>query len=184
MALRRGRLTEALSFARRAGVDRPLTIIEARIRLAMGESPDQIARALLQPAPGPNRGSRGGDRAWHDVQGFLALKRGAGADAIEHFRAAIKDRPTAADPETLEDCLANAYVELGRFDEAIAEYERILKINSRYPLAHYGLGLAFEGKRQPAKARGSFEQFLALWEKADRDIPQVIKARQHLVALQ
>ena len=184
VALRRGRLKDALAFARRAGADQPLTITEARIRLAMGEPSDRIGGLLQPPPAGPNRGSRSGERAWSTIQGLLALKRGAGDEAVAHFREAVRDRPTATDPETLEDVLANAYLELGRFDEAIAEFDRILKMNARYPLAHYGLGLAFEGKRQPALARRSYEQFLSVWAKADNDIPEVVKARERLAALQ
>jgi hypothetical protein len=75
--LRRGRLTDALAFARKAGVDLPLTITEARIRIAMGEPPDRIAGLLRPPPAGPNRGSRLGERGWCNVQGLLALKRGA-----------------------------------------------------------------------------------------------------------
>ena len=182
--LRRGRLAEALSFAQRAGADQPLTITEARIRIAMGEPPDRIAGLLQPPADGPNRGSRLSVRAWNHVQGLLALKRGAGEEAITRCREAIADRPLGTDPEPLEDALANAYLELGRYDEAIAEFERILKINARYPLAHYGLGLAFEGKRQPALARRAYEQFLSVWAKADSDIPEVVRARERLAALQ
>jgi tetratricopeptide (TPR) repeat protein/DNA-binding winged helix-turn-helix (wHTH) protein len=183
VALRRGDLENALRSARKAGAGQPLTIVEARIRIAMGEPPDRISALLHPPPPAPNRGSRGGERPWSAIQGLLALKRGEGDRAIEHFREAIQDRPTAADPETLEDVLANAYLELGRYDEAIAEFERVLKINPRFPLAHYGLGRAYEGKRQSESARKSYEQFLTVWARADRDIPEVVNAQARLAAL-
>jgi tetratricopeptide (TPR) repeat protein len=75
-------------------------------------------------------------------------------------------------------------LELGRYDEAIAEYERILRINPRYPLAHYRLGLAHEGRRRADLARQSFEQFLQVWADADRDVPEVVNAQARLAALQ
>ena len=52
-----------------------------------------------------------------------------------------------------------------------------------YGKRHYGLGLAFEGKRQPELAKRAYEQFLSVWAKADTDIPEVVKARQRLEAL-
>ena len=55
-------------------------------------------------------------------------------------------RPCDAAPtwqmESYEDCLANAYLELGRLDEAISEYERILRLNPNYPPVNYHLGQA------------------------------------------
>src|SRR6185503_4530472 len=93
VALRRGRLKEALAFAQKAGVDQPMTIIEARIRIALGESPDKVAGLLHAPPPAANRGSRPGERAWNHVQGLLALKRGAKDEAVVHLREAVADRP-------------------------------------------------------------------------------------------
>ena len=84
----------------------------------------------------------------------------------------------------MEDCLANAFLELGRYDEAIAEYERILRINPRCPLAHSRLGLTHEGRKRSDLARKSFEQFLQVWAAADRDVPEVVKAQARLAALQ
>jgi len=181
--LRRGHLSDALAFARKAGADLPLTITEARVRIAMGEDPDRIAGLLHPPVAGPNRGSRIGERAWCHVQGLLALKHGAADQAIEYFRTGIGDRPTISDPEPLEDMLANGYLELGRVAEAIAEFDRILKVNPRYPLAHYRLGLAYEKQGQPAQARRAYEQFLVVWLKADQDAPELVKARERIAAL-
>jgi tetratricopeptide (TPR) repeat protein len=61
---------------------------------------------------------------------------------VERFR-----RPQFWNIDAYEDCLANAYLELGHFDEAIAEYGRILKLNPNYPLVHYHLAQAVRGKK-------------------------------------
>jgi len=84
--------------------------------------------------------------------------------------------------DAYEDCLGNAYLELGRFDEAIAEYERILKLNPNYPLAQYHLAQAYERKGQNEEARRHYESFLEVWKDADADIPEVVAAKKILGA--
>lgn len=69
----------------------------------------------------------------------------------------------------------------GNFDEAIAEFERILQINPNYPLAHYHLAQAFERKGESEKAKANYQRFLQVWSNADDDIPEVIDAKKHLL---
>jgi tetratricopeptide (TPR) repeat protein/DNA-binding winged helix-turn-helix (wHTH) protein len=119
-------------------------------------------------------------RIHYYLRGTFTLKTGRTSEALEHFREAIRYQAAEWNIDSFEDCLANAYLELGRDDEAIAEYERILKINPRYPLAHYHLGQAYERQGEPDKARAAYERFLQIWQDADADIPEVIAARQRL----
>ena len=128
----------------------------------------------------PARGSRGSQRPlWH-FRGMFDLSSGRSAEAINDFKEALTRRPETWNFDAFEDCLANAYLELARFDEAIAEYERILKLNPNYPLVHYHLALAYERKGQPDQARAEYEQFLNVWKDADADIPEVIAAKKAL----
>jgi Tfp pilus assembly protein PilF len=73
--------------------------------------------------------------------------------------------------------LANAYLETGQFDKAVAEYNRILKLNPNYPLAHFHLAQAFEQQGLSGEARESYQHFLQIWKDADADIPELLKAR-------
>src|SRR5262245_55208181 len=82
--------------------------------------------------------------------------------------------------DTLEDCLANAHPSLGALDESIAEYTRVLSINSHYPLAHYHLAVAYERKGERELAASEYKHFLEAWNKADQDVPEVIAARTNL----
>lgn len=88
----------------------------------------------------------------------------------------MRHSPATWEIDALEDCLANAYLELGRFDEAIAEYGRILRLNPNYPLARFHLAEAYKGKGQFDQARDSYKQFLDVWRDADTDIPEVSAA--------
>ena len=128
----------------------------------------------------PDRGSRTSLRPLLYYRGSFDLRNGHSAEAVENFKAALKRRPQIWDIDAYEDCLANAYLELGRLDEAIAEYERILKLNPNYPLVHYHLAEAYKRKGQPDRARAEYEQFLQVWKDADADIPEVVVARKAL----
>lgn len=122
-------------------------------------------------------------RFYYFLQGSIALEEGRGDEAIEHFKETIRHRPLSWYIDSYEDCLANAYLRLGRFDEAIAEYQRILNINPNYPLAHFHLAQAFEYLGERPAAREYYQKFLQIWNRADSDIPQVISAKERLQAL-
>lgn len=110
-------------------------------------------------------------------RGYVALRQGRAAEALQHFRAALQQRAVEWHIDSFESCLADAYLELGRADEAIAEYERILKINPNYPLAHYRLGQAYERKGDSTQARAAYQRFLQVWREADADLPEVLDAK-------
>jgi Flp pilus assembly protein TadD len=71
---------------------------------------------------------------------------------------------------------------LGRFDDAIAEYQRVLAINPNHAMARYHLATAYDRKSQHDLARTEYQQFLDVWKDADADIPEVVEARRHLAA--
>jgi tetratricopeptide (TPR) repeat protein len=126
------------------------------------------------------RGIRASLRPFYYCRGILALKSNAVDEAIEDFKQAIGHRPQTWNLDASEDCLANAYLELRRFDEAIAEYQRIEKLNPNYPLLHYHLAEAYEQKGLRDQARAEYQEFLRVWKAADVDVPEVIAARKSL----
>ena len=121
-----------------------------------------------------------GPKRLHFWRGYYALRTGRASEAIDEFREALRDPPLIWNVDGVEDCLANAYLELGQLDEAIAEYERILRLNPNYPLAHYHLGQAYERKAQADQARAAYQRFLQVWGEADADIPEVLIAKRRL----
>lgn len=112
--------------------------------------------------------------------GYIALREGHAEEAIQNFKEALKHLPHYWHYDSFESCLADAYLKLGMADEAIAEYERILRLNPNYPLAHYHLAQAFDRKGRSGQARAHYERFLQVWETADTDIPQVMEAKKRL----
>jgi tetratricopeptide (TPR) repeat protein len=67
---------------------------------------------------------------------------------------------------------------LGRLDEAIAEYERGLKLFPGMALAHFHLAEAYRRKANPVAAKAQFREFLELWKHADPSLPEVSEARR------
>jgi tetratricopeptide (TPR) repeat protein/DNA-binding winged helix-turn-helix (wHTH) protein len=146
---------------------------------------DQTAIARLSeeyftPAAYDSLNERGFLRIWEYERGTVALRQGRAEEAVNHFRAALRHRPVEWNIDSFEDCLANAYLELGRLNEAIAEYERILRINPNYSLVQYHLAQAYEGKGDRERARAAYRSFLQIWKDADSDIPEVIEAKRRI----
>ena len=149
------------------------------LALAQGDQTavQKLSAAVFVPANYNQYNERGWLRFWNYQRGYVALKQGRAAEALNHFRAAVQQQSLDWSYDSYEDCLANAYLELGRVDEAIAEYERVLKINPHYPLAQYHLGQAYERKGEAERARAAYRSFLQSWREADAELPEVIEAK-------
>ncbi|MDQ3821281.1 MAG: tetratricopeptide repeat protein [Acidobacteriota bacterium] len=180
--LKKGDLDEAEAMAKKAfGYDKLWIGVSIDIALERGD----VARAqrLLEQTsqwPYTERGARPNMRGMIYLRGRLKLKSGHAAEAVEDFKEALGQRPLIWDIDSLEDCLANAYLELGRFEEAVSEYERILRLNPNYPLAHYHLAQAYERTGNVDRARDEYSRFLQIWETADTDLQEVLTARAKL----
>jgi tetratricopeptide (TPR) repeat protein len=76
-----------------------------------------------------------------------------------------------------------AYLAAKRYSEAAAEFQRIL----RYPgvvftdpvgaMARWQLARAFSLAGDTTNAKAAYQDFLALWKDADRDVPILIQAK-------
>ena len=127
-----------------------------------------------------NRGRRAFMRFKFYFRGMFELDNGRQADALQNFQEAIRHPPPTYDQDAMEDCLANAYLRTGQYDEAIGEYERILRLNPNYPLARFHLAQAYESKGQSDLARENYRLFLDAWKNADANIPEVVTATKLL----
>lgn len=140
----------------------------------------QKLKEEIELAQSADRGSRASQRPRFYYRGAFDLDSGRTAEAINEFKQALSHRAQTWDIDAYEDCLANAYLKLGRLDEAIAEYERILKLNPNYPLVHFHLARTYELRGERDQERTECERFLQVWKDADEDIPEVIFARNVL----
>jgi len=138
---------------------------------------------LEQFAAYPNRGSRASTRSFLWLIAQDALIAGDAPRALDTLRLLLLENPIYWSIDPFEDSLALAYMELSRWDDAIAELGRILRTNPRYPRAHYHLAIAYERKGDRAAARQAFAEFLKIWSGADDDVPEIIDARARLARL-
>ena len=73
---------------------------------------------------------------------------------------------------------------------AVAEFQKILNhpgVVLNFPLgalAHLQLGRAYVLSGDIAKAKGAYQDFLALWKDADPDVPILKQARAEYAKLQ
>ena len=181
--LRRGDLTRAAAAAKEEVRYNPASLWNT-LELALARR-DQAAVAKLSEVVFASsvynsQRERGSLRIWEYQHGYVALRQGRAEEALNHFRAALRHRAVEWNIDSFEDCLANAYLELGRPDEAIAEYERILRVNPNYPLAQYHLAQAYEGKGDRDRAQVAYRSFLRIWKDADPDVPEVMEATRRI----
>jgi serine/threonine protein kinase/Flp pilus assembly protein TadD len=130
----------------------------------------------------------GGDqflmRSYWWVVGRIELAKGNLEASITNLEKAAKSVPNF-------DChyeLANAYLQVGRLDEAVSEFEKVL---SRYDndrawsanwavRAYYLLGLAYEKSGWNKRAIEKYEEFLDIWKNADPGIPEMEDAKERV----
>jgi serine/threonine protein kinase/tetratricopeptide (TPR) repeat protein len=81
-----------------------------------------------------------------------------------------------------------AYLALGQWDKAAAEYKKIIDhpgLVWNFPfgaLSYLQLGRAYAGSGNPA-ARAAYEKFLSLWHDADSDLPLLREAKREYSSL-
>jgi tetratricopeptide (TPR) repeat protein/predicted Ser/Thr protein kinase len=85
---------------------------------------------------------------------------------------------------------AQAHLLLNNGREAALQFEQIVQHRGEapdsmlYPLAYLGLARAAAVSGDVSRARQSYNEFLALWKDADRDLPPLQSARQELERIQ
>ena len=85
---------------------------------------------------------------------------------------------------------AEAYRRAGELPQAIAEYERILKLRTfiptdiGIPLARLGLARVYAQQGDAAKARTTYQDLFAQWKDADADFAPLLAAKAEYAKLQ
>jgi tetratricopeptide (TPR) repeat protein len=154
--------------------------LEIALEMHQKERAAVLEKELFANLPDSERGSPRDLRQEFYYRGYIELKSGDPQAAISHFKLALQHLPPSSGIDLHEDCLANAYLDLGMGLEAIAEYKRVLKINPNYPLAYYHLGLSYQRIHDQKDAIATFQRFLQASASADQDSPFVLSAKTYL----
>jgi tetratricopeptide (TPR) repeat protein/DNA-binding winged helix-turn-helix (wHTH) protein len=150
------------------------------LALARGDRRPLDAAWARGEREGRNRGQRPTRRfAWY-TRGVLLLKSGRGDEALKAFAEALKHPAPIYNVEDYETALADAYLELGRYDEAIAEYDRVVRVIPTYGLAWFGLAEAQYRSGRRAEGLKTYQTFLRVWSAADRDLPWIRTAQERV----
>ncbi|MFN7924134.1 MAG: tetratricopeptide repeat protein [Bryobacteraceae bacterium] len=118
------------------------------------------------------RGVRLSRRFETALLGHAALRSGESGRALALMKDALEQVPEYYLQTESEECLADAYLFLGRIDEAIAEYRRVLGLHPNLAVARYGLGVALAKRGDGGGSKAELRRFLEIWKDADRDLPQ------------
>lgn len=143
----------------------------------------EMARAQAQRET-PNRGGRVTPRFRNYALGVIALKSGKADEALRHFREVAKHHAPHWAIDDMETALADACLELGRHDEAIADYTRVIGLLPNYAPAHFGLAQAYDRSGRRGDALRAYRTFLTLWRDADADAPSVLTAKRRVQVLE
>ncbi len=177
-----GDLTAAQRAANEEMKHEPSAVWDAiQIALDQGETgkASLLERRLLAGRLNRERGAQSDIRTQFYNQGYLALRRGDAHSAEMNFQIALQHLPATSGIDLHEDCLANAYLQLGMWHEAVQEYERVLRLNPNYPLAQYHLATAYAHMNDAAHAQQAYARFLQSWQCADAKLLKIFKVSAH-----
>lgn len=118
---------------------KPLTPYQEAVRLLDTGNPDEAERRLSALADGeadvPQRA------AILNKRGVARVRLGRREDALRDFQAALDLRPDY--PPSLVN-VGNLLLEDGELDAAIVQYERAVRVDDEYSIAHLNLSAAYK----------------------------------------
>ena len=99
------------------------------------------------------------------------------ADAVEREKNLGYWEPPHYTRPVLES-VAAAHIRAGRFDDAIAAYEMVLKNRPKSGFAYLGVARVHAKTGDRPRAAETYKQFATSWTNADQDLPQLKEAAQ------
>jgi Flp pilus assembly protein TadD len=87
-------------------------------------------------------------------KGLEHLRKGRAAQATVSLEKAKRDEPEKA---SIREALGIAYFRIQRWDEAEAEFRKVLELSPTDDYAHYALGRVLEKQGRPREANGHYK---------------------------
>jgi len=113
----------------------------------------------------------------HDALGNALASKGKLAEAIAHYREALRFKPDFADAH---NNLGNALTRQGKPEEAIAHFQEALRLKPDFAAAHTNWGVALTRQGKPAEASAHYRLALLL----SSDFPGALGNRGWVLAQQ
>jgi tetratricopeptide (TPR) repeat protein len=121
-----------------------------------------------------------------DLRANIRNLQGKDAEAVQLFQKAIEkekelgysEPPHFYRPE--EESLGEAYLRTHQWDKARKAFEQALKQRPKSGHALYGLARSYSMAGDAPKAAQAYQDFLASWQHADPDLPQINQAKSWL----
>jgi tetratricopeptide (TPR) repeat protein len=121
-----------------------------------------------------------------DLRGSILSVQGNADEAVKLLNEAVEKEknlgywePPHYTRPVLES-LGAAYLRAGRYTDARAAFEKILKTRPGSGFAYLAIARTYAGAGEKAKAAEFYRQFLKVWERADADLKAVGEARDWL----
>ncbi|MFQ5603750.1 MAG: protein kinase [bacterium] len=144
---------------------------KGRILLQLNQQPALDAELATQRRQLQAQGGLDGRWFLHHLQGEIALQSQNFDQAIESFERALSLGPL--DRSFYLAALAQAYKRAGRTQPAVKKYQEALSFNPNNAWAVLGLARVYEQQGKATAAARAYRRVLALWSRADRDLPEL-----------
>ena len=124
------------------------------------------------------------------IRGYIELKRGNTAHALELFAPALPYESGWFDGYMPAYLRGEAYLAAHRGQEAALEFQKIIShrgivLNAEIgSVAHVALARAYAMEGDNAKAKAAYQDFFTLWKDADAGIPILTEAKDEYAKLQ
>ncbi len=112
-----------------------------------------------------------------EMMAKIGAAEGKYEDAIAYYEKIIIANPEA---EAVYENIGDVYLECNQPLKAIASYQKYLQKNPHQALAKYHLAVAYDMAGDKRNAQKNLNEFLKMWEHADPDVPELVKAKDLL----
>ena len=98
----------------------------------------------------------------HVDKGIASFENGDFAGAVAELEAAVAKNLSRYQPPVVYTILGNAFVELGRYDQAISAHKKALELDPAFYVAWVNLGIAYRLKGDLDQAENCYNEALRL----------------------
>lgn len=155
------------------------TLMERDSRLQQLERQSSQSEVRNRPATAPAAGADGYLQRYAEARNLYEQRRYS--DAMALFQEILNENDQSSYADNCQYWIGECYYGLGKFEQAIAEFEKVFKFtrSNKSDASTLKLGLCYVRLNDPQQARSWFEQLLARYPNS----PYVANAQKYLTKL-